>query len=172
MASYKELLEIGQDFMSFVNTGLDPEIFTVHAVARRLAEGAGISHKTVERMAAVVENYHFLIAAEMWCADCRVNVTALDYMCRMQPQLSAGIITKGRAEDDLQEQIGLNEILVPMVVILDSEYKPVGHFFGRSKFVMEAGIEVIRDDYHAGHFTEHTISDILDIIEAVEGRNS
>ena len=169
MASYAELVAIGESFEAFVAHGLAEEIAGVQAARERLADPACIGPATRERLAAVQGRYHLLVAGEMWCPDCQINVTALDWLCRQQPRVDLALISKGRAEDDLQQRLGLERIAIPVVAVLDAQFQLVGRFIERPQVVI-AGWDAVKPAYRAGDYLESTVLDLLAIFEAAEGR--
>lgn len=169
MASYQELFAIGENFDAFVAHGLPAEIAAVRVVQRRLDEPGLIGAATGERLAAVQGRYHLLVAGEMWCPDCQLNVTALDWLCRRQPRIDLAVISKGRAEDELQERLGLERIAIPVVAVLDAGFELVGRFVERPQAVV-AGWDRVKPAYRAGDYLESTVLDLLGVFEGVEGR--
>jgi hypothetical protein len=168
MASYPQLLEIGESFEAFVEGGLDTERAAVESNARKLC--MQLSCKTVERIEAVQGRYHLLIAGEMWCSDCQLNITAFNTMRRLQPRIDLSIISRGRAEADLKERLGLEKVSIPLVAILDDTYNLVGVFIEKPRTVAELG-DSARDDYRSGAYLEDVIGEVLGYIELAEGRS-
>lgn len=169
MASYEELFGIGERFDAFVSHGLPDEISGVRQVERLLAAPGSIGESTRQRIHAVQGRYHLLVAGEMWCPDCQINVTVLDFLQSAQPRIDLRIITKGRAEDDLRERLALERIPIPVVAVLDERFQLVGRFVERPQVVI-AGGDALKPDYRAGHYLESTLTDLLEILEAAEGR--
>ncbi len=169
MASYEELFSIGERFEAFVGHGLPAEIAAVQTVQRKLANPGVISHETVQRLRAIQGRYHLLVAGEMWCPDCQINVTVMDYLQRAQPNVDLAVITKGRAEDDLLGRLEIDRVPIPLVAVLDGEFRLVGRFVEKPRDVI-AGGEAMKPDYRAGHFLDSTLRDLLSIFEAAEGR--
>jgi len=169
MASYEELFAIGEGFDAFVARGLHGEIAGVRKVQQLLAEPGTISAETLRRIQAVEGRYRLLIAGEMWCPDCQINVTVMDYLQRLQPRVELAVITKGRAEDDLRERMELDRILIPVVLVLDADFQPVGRFIERPQDVV-AGGDALKPAYRAGEYLESTLCDLLDLFETAEGR--
>lgn len=167
MATYQQLCEIGESFAEFVGRGLPSEIAAVHEVQRKLAGEGAISADTLERLKRVSRRYHLLVAGEMWCPDCQLNMSAFAFMQRIQPLIELAIITKGRAEDDLKQRLGLDTIRVPVVAVLDAEFQLLGCFVERPQQVITGGKDVM-PDYRAGRFLESSIGDLLQIIETAE----
>ncbi|QRY77394.1 thioredoxin family protein [Pseudomonas sp. PDNC002] len=169
MASYEELFSIGEGFDAFVAHGLPDEIAGVRKVQQMLAEPDAVSADTHRRIQAIEGRYRLLIAGEMWCPDCQINVTVMDYLQRLQPRVELAVITKGRAEDDLRERMALDRILIPVVLVLDADFQPVGRFIERPLEVV-AGGDALKPAYRAGEYLESTLRDLLTLFEKAEGR--
>lgn len=171
MASYEELLAIGEGFEAFVGRGLPAEIAAVQTVKGKLAEPGAISEASLQRLQAIQGRYHLLVAGEMWCPDCQINVTVMDYLQRKQPAVDMAIITKGRAEDDLLERLELDRVPIPLVAVLDADFQLVGRFVEKPLEVI-AGGDAMKPDYRAGQYLDSTLRDLLAIFEAAEGREA
>ncbi|EIK96139.1 hypothetical protein PMM47T1_12643 [Pseudomonas sp. M47T1] len=166
MASYSQLSDIGQRFDAFVATGLEGEADTVHR-AQQVLEADGVSERTLQRLSAIKGSYRLLAAGEMWCPDCQLNLAALDYLCRLQPRVQLAVVSKARAEHDLRERLGLDKVSIPLVVVMDCAFEPIGLFVERPRAVVEGSAEVLAA-YKAGQCLEATISDVLALIENAE----
>lgn len=164
MPSYQQLFTLGEDFESFVSRGLPAERDAVRDIQQRLADGTAISAGTRQRVQAVEGRFHLLVAAEMWCPDCQINVTVLDELQRLQPNIAVAIISKACAENELKEPLGLERIAIPLVLVLDERFNLVGRFVEQPRKVI-AGGDALKPDYRAGKFLESTLEDVLDIFE-------
>ena len=171
MASYEELFSIGEGFDAFVGHGLPAEIAAVQTVKHKLAEPGAISEASRQRLQALQGRYHLLVAGEMWCPDCQINVTVMDYLQRNQPAVEMAIITKGRAEDDLLTRLELDRVPIPLVAVLDADFQLIGRFVERPQEVI-AGGDAMKPDYRAGQYLDSTLRDLLAIFEAAEGREA
>ncbi|MDW3715651.1 MULTISPECIES: thioredoxin family protein [Pseudomonas] len=169
MASYQQLFEIGQGFADFLRSGLPGERDAANVVVQKLATPGSIGPAALARLQRLERRYHLLVAGEMWCPDCQINVAVLDFICRTQPLVDLAVITKGRAEDDLKARLGLDKVSIPLVVVLDAAFEPVGLFVERPQAVIGAGEAVLRD-YKAGQYLEATVEDLLALLEAAENR--
>jgi hypothetical protein len=105
------------------------------------------------------------VAGEMWCPDCQINVTVMDYLQRAQPNIQLGVITKGRAENELKQRLELERISIPFVLVLNDQFQPVGRFVERPRAVIDGG-DAVKPGYRAGGYLESTVQDFLDIFEA------
>jgi len=94
MVSYQELFEFAEGFDSFVRRGLPGEIAAVAEIKARLDGSDAIQPQTLQRVRNVKGRFHLLAAGEMWCPDCQINLTVMDYLQRTQPNIQLGVITK------------------------------------------------------------------------------
>lgn len=166
MAGFKSLCAIGFGFADFIRTGTPEEIAEIETIRTRVNGGGPISPGTVRRIKTLTGHYHLLVAAEMWCPDCRVNLPAIDLLCRHQPQIGLTIVSQARAEREMMGLLGLNEILVPVAAILDQDFRLLGRFVERPSFVVERGLDSEGSGYRNGNYTDSTITDILAVLEA------
>jgi len=164
MSGYRELFERGMGFVAFVATGLDAEQEGVSRAEQRLA-ATGFSEATRQRMAAVAGDYYLLAAGEMWCPDCQVNLVALDALCAAQPRVRLAVISKARAEQQLRDRLGLSKVSIPLVVVLDAGFEPIGLFIERPQAVIQ-GDEQTLAAYKAAQMLDATLTDVLAIIES------
>lgn len=134
MASYAELFDIGEDFAAFVGHGLATEQGAVARFRQKL-ESNGLPSALTERLQRIERRYRLLVAGEMWCPDCQINLAALDFAQRLQPNIELAIISKGRAEDDLRQRLALERIAIPLVLVLDEEFNLLGRFVERPQAV-------------------------------------
>lgn len=141
-------------------------------VGSRLCEKARrtgtFSASTLARLDQIEGSYHLLVAAEIWCPDCHINLAVMDFMCEAQPNIELAIVSKGRAENDLQESLGLERILVPVVAVLNEAYELIGTFVERPKVVQNdtTGQAMLR--YRAGDHMDDTLQDLLTLMEQNE----
>ena len=170
MTSYQQLFSIGEAFESFVSRGLPNEINAVRMLQQKLTAPAAVSDDTRRRISAIVGRFHLLTAGEMWCPDCQINLTAMDYLQRIQPGISVAIISKSRAEHALKQRLALERISIPLVLVLDDAFEVVGRFVERPQAVIAVG-ETIEADYRAGECLESTLQELLDIIERLQPAN-
>ena len=170
MASYAELFDIGEDFAAFVGHGLATEQGAVARFRQKL-ESNGLPSALTERLQRIERRYRLLVAGEMWCPDCQINLAALDFAQRLQPNIELAIISKGRAEDDLRQRLALERIPIPLVLVLDEEFNLLGRFVERPQAVLDGGPQALAA-YKAGDYLEHAIGDVLANIEGAVRRDS
>lgn len=165
MTVYQDLFSIGEAFDTFVGRGLPAEIATVRRIQQQLAETNALSPATLERLRAVSGRVHLLAAGEMWCPDCQINLTVLDHLQRVQPNIALAVITKSRAEQVLKAPLALERISIPFVLVLDEAFHVLGRFVESPQAVVSGG-DAVKADYRAGRFLENTVLDVLAILEA------
>jgi hypothetical protein len=165
MITYQELFTFGESFDSFVSRGMSAEIAAVRRIQEKLAAPDAISPASLHRLNAVTRRFHLLVAGEMWCPDCQINVSVMDFLQRVQPNIDLAIITKGRAEDELKQRLELDRISIPFVLVLDDGFQPVGRFIERPLEVIDGG-DALKPDYRAGKYLDSTVQDFLNIFEA------
>lgn len=170
MTSYQALFAIGERFDAFVSHGLPAEIAAVQRAQEQLNGDGALSADTRQRLEAVAGRYHLLAAGEMWCPDCQLNLTAMDHLQRLQPRVTLAIVSKGRAEHALKERLNLERMPIPLVVVLDEGFEPIGRFVEQPQAVISGG-EASTPDYRAGRHLESTLDDLLTIIESHEKRS-
>ncbi len=169
MPSYQDLFAIGEPFDAFASRGLPAEIETVRTAQARLGRTDALSAETHQRLAAVQGRYHLLAAGEMWCPDCQLNLAAMAHLQQLQPQVDLAIVSKARAEHALKTLLNLERISIPLVLVLDDRFEPIGRFVEQPRAVVDGG-EAAQADYRTGRYLENTIDDLLAIIEAHEKR--
>lgn len=165
MITYQQLFDFGEDFESFISRGLSAEIAAVRQIQEKLAEPGIITSQSLRRLVDVKGRFHLLVAGEMWCPDCQINVSVMDLLHRVQPNIDLAIITKGRAENELKQRLELDRISIPFALVLDDEFQPVGRFIERPLKVIGGG-DALTPDYRAGKYLDSTVQDFLDIFEA------
>lgn len=165
MTSYQQLLDIGETFESFVSRGLPAEREAVRAMQDKLNSQGTISAVNLARVHALDGPLHLLVAAEMWCPDCQINVTVMDYLQRVQPKIQLKIIGKGRAEHALKQRLTLERISIPLALVLNENWQLIGRFVEQPQAVSLGG-DAVRADYRAGAYLEHTLRELLDTLES------
>lgn len=168
MSLYKDIIATGKQFSGFVREGLESERQNAAAFAKKARKVGTFAASTLDRLDKLQGRYHFLVAAEMWCPDCHINVAVMSFMCESQPNIELAIVSKGRAENDLQEALGLERILVPVVAILDDSYSLIGTFIERPGIVANDTTGQAMSRYKAGGHMEDTLQDLLQVMERQE----
>lgn len=162
MKSYKALFDLGDNFYTYVGRGSQQEILAMAKISSLLEASETLPKSTLDILSDITEHYYLLAAGEMWCPDCQINLTALNKMCEIQPKIHMAVISKGRAEDEIMADLGLGEILIPVVAILDSNFQIIGRFIERpSPVSISEPEEQVKDDYEKGKYLNTTICEVL-----------
>ncbi len=134
MLSYRELFLIGIDFQSYLALGSKAEIDAVNQVDSLL--DARLFKTTLARLKRINDVIHVLVAGEVWCPDCQLNITVLNYLSSLQPKFRFSIISKECAEANLLlKSFGLQHVKMPLFMILNSKFKLVELFIERPKIL-------------------------------------
>lgn len=165
MSSYKDIFATGKRFNAFVQEGLERERLSALKFSKKARSAGTFAASSLERLDRIKGKYHLLVAAEIWCPDCHINVAVMDFMCEAQPNIELAIVSKGRAENDLQDSLELESILVPVVAVLNEGYNLIGTFVERPSVLLNdtTGQEILR--YRAGDHMDDTLRDLLDVME-------
>lgn len=168
MVPYKELFATGQRFDGFVKTGLPAERTATQHFVDRIRRPGELSTATQQRLTAIQGTYHLLIAGEIWCPDCQINVAAFDYLCEVQPAIDLAIVSRGRAQNTLQAELGLEAIAIPLALVLDEHFRLIGQFVERPQGVVTDGGEQALREYKMGNHMQDSITEVLTMIEMFE----
>lgn len=165
MTDWHALFNLGEDFAHFRTHGFRNEIEAVDRVADTLSRPDALSTRTLERIARINKPGYLLVCGEMWCPDCHRNVTAFDALCKLAPAVQMRIITKSRGERALRPALGIEKIAIPLAVVLDEHFSPLGTFVEYPLAVLN-GDEATRKRYEENGELEAAINDILDLLLA------
>jgi len=165
MSRYKDIIATGKRFNVFVREGLECEKLSAVGFAKKARKLGTFAAPTLERLDRLKGNYHLLVAAEIWCPDCHINLAVMDFMCEAQPSIELAIVSKGRAENDLQDSLGLERVLVPVAAILDEAYNLIGTFVERPRVLLNDATGQAMLRYRAGDHMDDTLQDLLDVLE-------
>lgn len=167
MIDYRELFSAGASFETFARTGLAGEIAAVKEARAKLASEEFVASELKERIGQVRGTYYLLTAAELWCPDCQRNVTAMQFISELQPNVSQAIISKSRAERTLLPALALDKVRIPFTLVLNAKFEPIGTFVERPGKVVNGG-EAELQAYREGRLLNEAIEDILAIISRHE----
>jgi alkyl hydroperoxide reductase subunit AhpF len=162
MMTYRELFENGDNYHTYVGRGTQQEQQAVAKVVKCLEGEDCLSRVALDRIKSIKSICYLLVSGEMWCHDCHINITAMNKLCELQPKIKLSVISKGRAEDEIMERLGLDEILIPVVAVMNSEYEVIGQFIERPHSIANFNDnETVKDDYAQGKYLEATILEII-----------
>ena len=172
MTRYKDIVATGKQFSAFISEGLESEKASATSLAQKARRPGTFAASTLERLGQLEGKYHLLVAAEIWCPDCHINLAVMDFMCQAQPNIELSIVSKGRAENDLRDALGLERIPVPVVAILDEAFDLIGTFVERPRAVVNDSTGQAMSRYRAGDHMDDTLQELLDVMEQHERKRA
>lgn len=162
MLSYRELFLLGMDYPTYLAQGSAEETNSVIKIENLLSD---MLPKTIlERLNRIEEDVHILVSSEVWCPDCQLNTTVLNHMSLLQPKIKYSIISKEFAEEHiLLQSLELQKIKIPLIMMLDSNFKLTGLFVERPKTLSSVKLfEQNKEAYFGGKHLNDTITEILE----------
>lgn len=168
MSLYQGIFATGRSFETFIRDGLPHERSAARGFADTTRQAATFSLSSLERLSKLRRRYHLLVAAEIWCPDCQINLAVMDFMRQAQPNIDLAIVSKGRAENNYRAALGLERVSVPLVAVLDEAYELIGTFVERPRAVVNDTSGQALPRYKAGGHMEDTLTDLLDVMEGFE----
>ena len=162
---YKTLFEEGVQYNTYLKQGDENEVEAVCSVKTKINKL--ITHSTADKLTEIKSKVNLLVVGEMWCPDCQLNITAMNHMSEQQALIKLSIINKGQAEEHLLRVLELNEIKIPLVIILNANYQLTGLFVERPSSVKSTeNFNQIEDAYFAGNYLDDTVCEIMEKIKA------
>lgn len=160
--TYKELFDCGMNYETYVGTGTKEERARIPKNYSRI----NLTENQIEEITKVEKKVKFLCVGEIWCPDCQINLTVLNKLCELNTNFEISVITRGRGQKFLSEQLGLQEVKIPTVVILDENFEKIGLFLEQPETVKNvADYEEIKLDYLKGKYISDTVEDIIKLIK-------
>lgn len=165
MMTFKQLFDLGDNYHQYLGRGTADEIAAVSKVTDLLNHELKISTEQHEHLLTIKEEIHFLIAGEPWCPFCQLQLSVLNKFCELNPAFKMSVISKGRAEDEIQSRLELDEILIPVVVVLDKDFEQLGFFVEcPSENCPPYELEALKNDSESGGYLNRTAADLLKIL--------
>lgn len=161
---FKALFDQGIEFKTYVAQGSEEEIQAVGKAAESV--GHQLTPALASAISSVSQGVNILIAGETWCPDCQLNITAVSAMAQLQPNINISIISRDFAENNLLGQLDINQVKIPLMVILDQYYQPKGLFVEQPNTVKTSDDDTLKTAYNEGKCLNDTIIEVLDIIKA------
>lgn len=163
MADFQALVAAGRNFEQYVSDGLPAEIAAVRGYQQKISAGT-LPAWQQQALADLNGGFTLLVAAEMWCPDCQRNVTAMQLLSQLRPEIRLAIISKGRAEKGLKVPLGLTTIPVPTVAVLNEQLELIGQFIERPQRVINGDAATL-EAYKRGELLAEVTGDLLQIMQ-------
>ncbi len=164
--TYQELFECGENYHQYLGRGTRNEILEVSKVADLLNTDLQINQEALDQLLSISKPVKLLVAAEMWCPFCQLQLSVLNKICEINSLFKMSIITKGRAEDEIKSRLEIDEVLIPVVVILDERFEMVD-FYSEcpSGSCPSYEYENIKSDCKLGGYLNRTVTDLIKAIK-------
>lgn len=158
----------GINFSSFLElaSGEDRDI------TLRFLEKTELKDELVDRIKAIDRDIKVLVLGEIWCPDCRINMPAMEIINRLNPRIDFRIIPREGNEMDFEGYMVDGKVKIPTFIIMDKDYKELGHILERPKKVKDFydrgdQLEIIKNSklYREGYFIVDMVEEILSYID-------
>lgn len=136
----KERFEKAQTFQQFLEGTRDSK-HPWQEFYRR----ARVQEELLERARGLKENWHFLVLCEEWCGD---GANSLPYLARMLdvvPNLHLRILSRDENPDLRDAHLTRGSRSIPVVMILDKEFREVGWWGPRPEPLQEIFLKELKD---------------------------
>lgn len=159
----REFYDVGMNFETFVGTGSRSERDRIPKNYGRIA----MSSEEIERIKKL-GTVKFLLVGEIWCPDVQLNGTVVRKFCEINHNFDIRVITKGRGEKFLKPMLELEELKIPLVLILNEEGELLGKFVERPGTVKAHGdFQEIKMEYLKGAYLKDTVKELIEILESI-----
>lgn len=130
-----------------------------------------ISQDTIDKVKSIDKEINILGFSELWCPDCQINLTVMDYITRLNPNINLRLQTREGNEEIIKAHSDDGRVKIPTFIYLDSDFNKIGEFIELPSNVK--AVEALNDqvekiktkkEYRKGKYMEQTILDFLDSI--------
>lgn len=130
-----------------------------------------ITQETIDKVKAIEKEINILGFSELWCPDCQINLTVIDYLTKLNPNIKLRLQTREGNEEVIKAHSDDGKIKIPIFIYLDSNFEKIGSFIElpsnvRAVDIGDNQVEKIKTKklYRKGSYMEQTILDFLEII--------
>ncbi|MEG2787260.1 MAG: thioredoxin family protein [Romboutsia sp.] len=163
----KELFESGYDFEQEFNQS----DLAYQEKSNEYRANMEITEETINKVKSIEKKINILGFSELWCPDCQINLTVIDYLTKLNPNIKLRLQTREGNEEVIKAHSDDGKIKIPIFIYLDSNFEKIGSFIELPSNVREVDIsdnqvEKIKTKklYRKGSYMEQTILDFLKII--------
>ena len=106
---------------------------------------ARVPEELLERARGIRDDWHFLVLCEEWCGD---GANSLPYLARMLdagPNLHLRVLSRDENPDLMDAHLTGESRSIPVVMILDKEFREVGRWGPRPEPLQEIFLKEIKD---------------------------
>lgn len=157
----REFYDVGMNFETFVGTGSRSERDRIPKNYSRIPMKSEDIEK-IKSFGAV----KFLIVGEIWCPDVQLNSSVVRKFCEINHNFDMRVITKGRGEKFLKPMLELEEIKLPLILILNEEGELLERFIERPKVVKAySDFQEIKIEYLKGAYLKDTVQELIELLD-------
>lgn len=127
-----------------------------------------ITQETIDKIKSIDKEINILGFSELWCPDCQINLTVMDYITKLNPKIKLKLQSREGHEAIIREHSDDERVKIPIFIYLDSNFEKFGSFieFPSNVISVEVGdnqVEKIKTKklYRKGNYMEQTIIDFL-----------
>lgn len=166
----KELFEAGCDFEDEFNKS-----DSLHREkAQEYRDGMKISEEIINKIKSIEDELYILGFSELWCPDCQINLTVIDYITKLNPNIKLKLQGREGNEEIIKEHSDDGRVKIPLFIYLDSEFEKIGSFIELPSNVRavensDNQVEkiVTKREYRKGNYMEQTILDFINDISKI-----
>lgn len=135
-----------------------------------------------ERIESLSRNWRLLVISEDWCGDASNLVPVIARLAEASPRVDLRIVKRDENPDLMDAYLTDGSRSIPIVVVLDQDFRPVGRWGPRpaelQEFVLRekrAGLRpnaVIYRDTRRWYATDHGESTLRELIEVLESASA
>lgn len=172
------------DHRSYWENGVPFETYLEEEVEEHeeLWRGVYDRHETpgwaADRLEEIAGRWHLLAIAEDWCGDASNTVPVVARLTESSPRADLRVVNRDENPDLMDRYLTDGSRAIPVVVVLDEDFEPVGHWGPRPEELQEFVIgekeegerptdEIYRDarKWYARDNGETTLRELLAVIE-------
>lgn len=160
----KELFETGYEF----EQELYQSDLAYQEKTKEYRANMEITQETIDKIKSIDKEINILGFSELWCPDCQINLTVMDYITKLNPKIKLKLQSREGHEEIIREHSDDERVKIPIFIYLDSNFEKFGSFieFPSNVISVEVGdnqVEKIKTKklYRKGNYMEQTIIDFL-----------
>lgn len=158
----KELFETGYEF----EQELYQSDLADQEKAKEYRANMEITQETIDKIKSINKEINILGFSELWCPDCQINLTVMDYITKLNPKIKLKLQSREGNEEIIREHSDDGRVKVPIFIYLDSNFEKFGSFieFPSNVIAVDVGdnqVEKIKTKklYRKGNYMEQIIID-------------
>ncbi len=165
----EDLYRTGLNFEDFIKTG---EVDEVKDVEKYL-DKTQVDGRLEEDILSIGKPIKILVLGEMWCPDCRINISGLEILSRINPNIGLKILLKDEREEFYEDYFSYykeaGRLKIPTILVYDENFKELGFIRERPSLVKDFFKEGEEDleginKYKEGLYIGDLLEEVLDLL--------